>query len=170
MTSNELICRGGQVFKRALLAFLALPGMVALLAPVGIVVFDPWRGKIWLIGLFVLLAGLGILIWCVRDFYVVGKGTLAPWCPPENLVIVGLYRYVRNPMYIGVIVLVAGWALLFLSPLVAGYLILLALAFHIRVVRYEEPWLESRFGTAWRAYCNQVPRWLPRYSSSDKIH
>jgi len=101
-------------------------------------------------------------VWCVRDFYVSGKGTLAPWAPPERLVVVGLYQYTRNPMYIGVLINVTGIALLFASPLIAVYLAGMAFSFHRRVIRNEEPWRASQFGAEWQAYSKGVSRWLPR--------
>ena len=109
---------GAPMFARALLAFLVLPCVVAVLAPPLIAFLDPWRGRACTPGLAVMLAGAIVLLWCVRDFYVSGKGTLAPWDPPEKLVVIGLYRYVRNPMYVGVLLLVFGWAhvLLFACP------------------------------------------------------
>jgi len=64
----------------------------------------------------VLGGGLVVLLWCVRDFYVSGRGTLAPWNPPKRLVVVGLYRFTRNPMYIGVLMVVGGWAVRAGSP------------------------------------------------------
>lgn len=149
------------MFKRVLLAFLALPGLAAFLAPLAIAALDPWRGRARPPGLLLVAAGFGVLLWCVRDFYAAGKGTLAPWSPPEHLVRVGLYRFVRNPMYIGVLVLVAGWAIFFMSPLVGGYSLLLAAAFHARVVHYEEPRLAELFGREWDAYSQNTPRWLP---------
>ena len=109
-----------------------------------------------------MVAGLVLLLWCVRDFYVRGKGTLAPWDPPQNLVVVGLYRYMRNPMYVGVLTLVGGWVLTVGSFLVALYAVVLAIAFHIRVVVNEEPWLRSQFGDDWARYSANVPRWVPR--------
>jgi len=147
---------------RALLAFLALPGVVAFVVPPILAWVDPWRAGAILPGALVMLVGLGWLLWCVRDFYVSGKGTLAPWDPPKRLVVVGLYRHVRNPMYVGVLTLVAGWALLLASPLILGYALVLAVGFHIRVLTHEEPWLESRFGDEWRRYRAEVRRWLPR--------
>jgi protein-S-isoprenylcysteine O-methyltransferase Ste14 len=99
----------------------------------------------------------------VRDFYVSGKGTLAPWDPPKNLVVVGLYCHVRNPMYVGVLTLVAGWAVVFESPLLVLYALILAIGFHIRVLKYEEPWLASQFGNDWREYSKAVRRWIPRF-------
>jgi len=150
------------MFIRALFAFLLLPGLAAFLAPPLLAALDPWRSGISLPGTIVMLPGSLLLLWCVRDFYVAGKGTLAPWDPPKRLVTIGLYRYVRNPMYVGVLTLVAGWALLLKSPLLAGYTLALALAFHLRVVYYEEPWLAAQFGAAWRHYCARVGRWWPK--------
>jgi protein-S-isoprenylcysteine O-methyltransferase Ste14 len=150
------------MFARALLAFIALPGMVAIVAPPAIASLDPWRGERWTAGAVVLLAGAVVLLWCVRDFYVSGKGTLAPWDPPRRLVVVGLYRFTRNPMYVGVLVMLCGWALYLRSPLLVAYTVALAAAFHARVVTYEEPWCASQFGAHWQAYAAAVPRWLPR--------
>jgi protein-S-isoprenylcysteine O-methyltransferase Ste14 len=109
-----------------------------------------------------LLCGLGILVWCVRDFYVIGKGTLAPWDPPKKLVVVGLYRFMRNPMYIGILGWVTGWSLIAGSPVLLGYAAVLAVAFHLRIVFYEEPTLARQFGSEWSHYRTTVNRWLPR--------
>ncbi len=84
------------LFLRAVLAFLVLPGTFAGLLPAWIVAGDRWRGPGFGIGATPLAAGIAILIWCVRDFYLAGKGTLAPWDPPKRLVMVGLYRFTRN--------------------------------------------------------------------------
>ena len=107
-----------------------------------------------------LILGAAILLWCVRDFYVSGKGTLAPWDPPKHLVTVGLYRFTRNPMYVGVLLLLCGWSVLAGSPLLAGYTVFLAIAFHLRVVLYEEPRLKTQFGSEWPNYAATVPRWF----------
>jgi protein-S-isoprenylcysteine O-methyltransferase Ste14 len=113
-------------------------------------------------GIALLVAGLFLLLWCVRDFYVSGKGTLAPWDPPKRLVIVGLYGFVRNPMYLAVLTIVAGWSLTFASLALAVYLLLLAAAFHLRILLHEEPWLRQQFGVEWERYSKSVPRWIPR--------
>ena len=147
---------------RALLAFLALPGVVAFAVPLLIAATDPVRGAIVLPGVAVVLVGCALLLWCVRDFYVAGKGTLAPWDPPRRLVVVGLYRHVRNPMYVAVLTLVAGWAIVFASWRLAVYVAFLAVAFHVRVVWHEEPWLAAQFGETWRRYRAHVRRWWPR--------
>ncbi len=146
------------------MAFLALPGVVAFAVP--LIVLRP-RGVAWwplsapaVIGAFVLALGAVVLGWCVRDFYVMGRGTLAPWAPPTTLVVRGLYRVSRNPMYAGVLCIVAGWALLFRSWGIGVYALGLAVAFHLRVVFGEEPWLARRHGEAWAEYARKVPRWI----------
>jgi protein-S-isoprenylcysteine O-methyltransferase Ste14 len=101
-----------------------------------------------------------LLLWCVRDFYVAGRGTLAPWSPPRRLVTVGPYRLSRNPMYVAVLLILCGWALTFASPTFWFYMACVAVAFHLRVVFFEEPWLARTHGAAWLAYRNRVPRWL----------
>jgi len=92
----------GFMFARALLAFLALPGIVAIVVPVTWLWASSHTRLVHPLGLVFLLVGFVALLWCVRDFYVSGKGTLAPWAPPTDLVDVGLYRYTRNPMYVAV--------------------------------------------------------------------
>ena len=104
------------MFWRALLAFLALPGIVAIGAPALFAISERRAGgPFHALGLLPLLAGFALLLWCVRDFYVTGKGTLAPWTPPTNLVTVGMYRYSRNPMYVAVTTMLIGWAMSFES-------------------------------------------------------
>jgi protein-S-isoprenylcysteine O-methyltransferase Ste14 len=109
-----------------------------------------------------VLIGVGLvgLVWCVRDFYITGSGTLAPWAPPEKLVVVGLYRYSRNPMYISVVLVLWGWAISFCSIGLFIYSLFMLAAFHLRVVHYEEPRLAKQFGEAWERYSSRVPRWL----------
>jgi protein-S-isoprenylcysteine O-methyltransferase Ste14 len=147
------------LFLRAVLAFLALPGMVAfvvpvvVLAPDGAVRFERW-------GLIPVVTGTGLLLWCVREFYTAGRGTLAPWTPPQTLVVTGVYRYSRNPMYVAVALVLAGWAVGFRSRPLAIYAVIVVAAFHLRVVFGEEPWLARTHGEAWVQYRSRVPRWL----------
>lgn len=149
-------------FLRALLAFLVLPGVFAVLVPPLVARLDPWHGPGSSAGYVVGAIGAVVLGRCVRDFYVAGKGTLAPWDPPRHLVVRGLYRYVRNPMYVGVLLVVVGWALATGSPAVAAYAVALAAGFHMRVVTAEEPWLARSFPADWPAYAADVRRWTPR--------
>src|SRR5262245_52143221 len=146
---------------RALFAFLALPGVVAIAVPAWFAAANLRAGgRLHPVGLLPLLAGFALLLWCVRDFYVTGKGTLAPWSPPKHLVTTGLYRYSRNPMYLAVAVMLIGWALAFMSRSLAIYAGIVILAFHFRVVFGEEPWLARTHGAAWEEYRARVPRWL----------
>jgi len=85
---------------------------------------------------------------------------LTPWSPPVNLVVVGLYRYTRNPMYIAVTLILLGWAASFGLPGLYVYAAIVALAFHLRVVLGEEPWLARKHGAQWREYAERVPRWF----------
>ena len=149
------------MFWRALTAFLALPGVVAILVPALIASSALRAGaRFHAPGLIPLVVGLAMLLWCVRDFYVAGRGTLAPWSPPRNLVTVGLYRYSRNPMYLAVTLMLIGWGLCFLSRTLAIYTGFVMVAFHLRVVFGEEPWLARTHGEAWREYQARVRRWL----------
>jgi protein-S-isoprenylcysteine O-methyltransferase Ste14 len=146
---------------RALFAFLVLPGIVAFAVPLAIVAerlsaFSPRP-----LGILIWLAGVLVLVWCSVEFYVSGRGTLAPWSPPQRLVRVGLYRFSRNPMYVGVTLILIGWAVLFGSLTLTVYAAVVLLAFHIRVVTGEEPWLKRTFGADWESYRARVPRWLP---------
>lgn len=151
------------MFARALLAFLALPGMVAGVAPWLIAAGDPWRGNgAPIVGGVIYALGFLIVAVCAVEFYRAGKGTLAPWSPPKALVTGGLYRWTRNPMYVGVVTAVAGAGITAGSPLLAVYTVLLAFLFHARVTMHEEPWLALRFPEEWKAYELAVPRWLPR--------
>jgi len=153
------------MFMRALAAFLALPGMVAFVVPVAWLRYSGRTQLAQPVGLLALALGLVGLLWCVRDFYVSGQGTLAPWSPPRKLVIVGLYRYSRNPMYVSVVLVLLGWAVSFGSPALYLYALLVATAFHLRVVRAEEPWLSRTHGSEWERYAGRVPRWLWRAAS-----
>jgi len=151
------------MFVRAIIAFLVLPGMVAGVVPLLIAQADTKRHGGSPIGFALLAVGLILLLWCVRDFYVAGKGTLAPWEPPKRLVVVGLYRFVRNPMYVAVLTIVLGWGLVFGSVWLAVYVVALAVGVHLRVVLHEEPCLRRQFGDQWITYATFVRRWLPRW-------
>jgi protein-S-isoprenylcysteine O-methyltransferase Ste14 len=154
------------LFLRALLAFLVLPGTFAGLIPAWIVSTDRSRSSGSPVGIVPLVTGIILLLWCVRDFWVAGKGTLAPWDPPKRLVIVGLYRFVRNPMYVAVMILLVGWALWAGSWMLGCYAALLGVAFHLRVVLYEEPRLSKQFPEEWAGYAANVRRWLPRFRTT----
>jgi protein-S-isoprenylcysteine O-methyltransferase Ste14 len=147
------------LFLRALFAFLALPGMVAFVIP--LLVITPthrqWREP-W--GLVPLVLGAAVLALTVREFYVAGRGTLAPWSPPRQLVTSGLYRYSRNPMYTGVLLILCGWAIGRRSWPLALYAAGVAIAVHLRVLLHEEPFLARAHPDEWPAYRARVGRWV----------
>lgn len=142
------------------LAFTVLvPGSVAVFVPVLVFARGPAQPSI--IAIALLLAGGSIYAWCVWDFAVAGRGTPAPIDPPKDLVVRGLYRYTRNPMYVGVLTVIFGWALLFRAWPIALYGACVGAGFHLFVILYEEPHLTAVFGAAYQRYCAAVSRWLP---------
>jgi len=143
---------------RVLLAVLLLPGLVAYVVPLSLT--WPWpSGPAWA-GLVPLVAGTALLLWCVREFMVVGRGTLAPWDPPKSLVSSGPYRFSRNPMYVAVGLVLLGWAVLFRSWPLGLYMLVVMTAFHVRIVVAEEPAQMRADDRAWRRYAGQTPRWI----------
>ena len=148
------------LFVRAVIAFLALPGMVAFVVPLLVITAPAQRTLVQPWGLMPLALGLLVLVLTVREFYVAGRGTLAPWSPPVRLVTSGLYRFSRNPMYVGVLLILSGWAIVFWSPALAFYAATVAIAVHLRVLLHEEPFLARTQPEAWRAYRLRVRRWF----------
>ena len=121
--------------------------------------------SLWLMGLLPLLAGIVLYFWCAGAFTFIGKGTPAPIDAPVFLVREGPYRWVRNPMYIGVLSVLGGEAILFHSLSLLVLMLLAGTAVHLFVVFYEEPHLTRQFGESYEAYLRTVPRWLPRFPS-----
>ena len=150
-----------RLFWKALLAFVVLPGTVAFLVP--LTVFQRPSSSLDPLGFVPLLLGIVLLLATVREFYVVGRGTLAPWSPPEQLVTTGLYRYSRNPMYVAVVLVLLGWAALFRSFPLLVYALTVTIGFHLRLVFGEEPWLAQAHGDRWARYAARVPRWFIRF-------
>jgi protein-S-isoprenylcysteine O-methyltransferase Ste14 len=109
-----------------------------------------------------LSVGAVIYLWCVWHFAVNGRGTPAPIDAPIKLVIQGLYQYVRNPMYVGVLLMIIGWSVFFQYWGLVVYGAAIALMFHLFVVLVEEPILERTFGNDYESYCASVGRWVPR--------
>jgi protein-S-isoprenylcysteine O-methyltransferase Ste14 len=151
----------------------ALLGTVVFVAavPGTIVVFVPWwlsGGRVEgtalgvVVGVAMIVAALPLFVSFCSRFVWEGRGTPAPIAPPEHLVVGGPYRWVRNPGYVAVTAMLVGEGLVLGSPAVLLYALLVALAFHVFVLLYEEPTLRSTFGAEYDAYCRRVPRWLPR--------
>ena len=112
-------------------------------------------------GVVAVASGAALDLWCILTFVVGGRGTPAPFDPPRRLVIQGPYRFVRNPMYLGAGLALAGAALVYGSPWLAGYAATFLAVTHAFVLTYEEPTLRRSFGTDYDAYCRHVRRWWP---------
>jgi protein-S-isoprenylcysteine O-methyltransferase Ste14 len=147
-----------------------LPGTVTVLIPYWITrrsgtrVFSSYDA-LRFFGVPLVVVGAAGLGWCIWEFFSEGRGTLAPVDPPKHLVVKGLYRYVRNPMYVSVVTILVGEAILFMSKNVlieAGVFLALAYLF---VVFYEERVLRKQFGESYERYLQQVSRWIPRLRS-----
>jgi protein-S-isoprenylcysteine O-methyltransferase Ste14 len=150
---------------KTLLFTLLAPCMVTLAVPYLLLrsraeIFPQLWNSLHLAGIVFFVAGVAVYIWCAGDFISKGNGTPAPYDPPKALVAGGLYRFTRNPMYIGVLTVVAGEALFFKSLALVIYALALLLLFHLRVTLYEEPALKRLFGESFDDYCRRVPRWL----------
>ena len=121
----------------------------------------------WQVALAALMIAFGITpaLESMKRFIVVGRGTLLPTTPTDKLIVSGFYRYVRNPMYVGVLIALAGEALLFRSRALAEFALWLWVGFHLFVFLYEEHTLGRRYGEQYNEYCRHVPRWIPRFTA-----
>jgi protein-S-isoprenylcysteine O-methyltransferase Ste14 len=155
------------VLARALTYATIFIGLVLVLLPAGILsatgITRPDRiGAPQLVGMVMVAVGVGVALWCVLTFAFVGKGTPAPFDPPRRLVVRGPYRVVRNPMYLGAGLALAGTAIFYGSTalwwLTAGFILVV----HLFIVSYEEPTLRRTFGAEYEAYTKQVRRYLPK--------
>jgi len=149
---------------KSLLFLLLAPGILGGVLPLTILQSGPrlQTGPFSYLAFPVWIIGVLTLLWCFWDFAHKGRGTPMPIDPPKKLVVSGLYQYVRNPMYVGVFLVIIGHFLWF------GYWDLLVYAFlflipvHLFVTLYEEPHLKETFGEEYRQYMQRVPRWIPR--------
>jgi len=114
------------------------------------------------VGLGLIVVGVTALVWCICDFARIGRGTLSPTHAPRFVVRGGLYRYLRNPMYVAVFTALVGEVLFFRSPWLVAWAAIVAIWFYVVVVTFEEPRLVRQFGDSYEAYRQLVPRWLPR--------
>ncbi len=161
--SSEQPTAWGALAKTALFT-IVVPGTVA-----GYIPWTMWRGLTPIHGVQEWLASaliaLGIAIYLYTAFWgfaLIGGGTPAPIAPTKVLVVRGLHRYVRNPMYLGVALAIGGQAWLFHSSHIAIYMVCMLLIAHVFVFLYEEPTLQKQFGDEYTRYRERVPRWIPR--------
>ena len=145
---------------RAITAFIALPGLTGYLIPAIIGMATPQVAHHQLPALVLIGIGTCVLVWSVREFYVTGRGTLAPWARPTRLVTTGPYRVTRNPMYLCVAFVLAGWCTLWDSTGLRIYALVTLCILFTRVLWLEERWVAREFGVQWDAYRARTPRWL----------
>jgi protein-S-isoprenylcysteine O-methyltransferase Ste14 len=145
------------------LFFVIAPGVMAGVVPWLITGYaDPAAPPYVVLGLALVVVGLAALVACFMQFVREGRGTPAPVAPTQELVVGGLYRWVRNPMYLAVGAVILGQAVMFTSVGVLVWLGLFGLAVVTFVVAYEQPTLRSTYGESYDAYCRAVPAWWPR--------
>jgi protein-S-isoprenylcysteine O-methyltransferase Ste14 len=113
-------------------------------------------------GVLLMLAGALLLCLTIYNFIIIGKGTLAPWFPTGKLIVTGVYRYVRNPMISGVLIILLGESIAILSLSIFAWMILFFLINNVFFLVYEEPNLGKRFGKDYLDYKKNIPRWIPR--------
>lgn len=158
------------LFLRSLLWTILLPGVFAGYVPWRFFGLDrvriDWSDPIHPAGVIIVALGTALLAACIFEFARSGRGTLSPADPPKHLVIRGLYRYVRNPMYLSVTTIVIGEALFARSQPLALYWVVWFVCVNVFVLGYEEPTLRAQFGDSYDEYCRRVPRWLPRFRSA----
>ena len=153
------------VFK-SLLYLVFEAGVFALYLPLALLRTGPRMdtGVLSFLAIPLWLIGSLIILLCFRDFAIQGRGTPVPMDPPIELVGSGFYRYVRNPIYVGVFLIFLGHFLWFGYWALLLYTVFSFVGVHAFVVFYEEPTLKRKFGKAYEAYLKQVPRWIPRIS------
>ncbi len=158
---------------KTLIFTILVPGTVTVYIPYWILSSTSSTGDAPLgiaryFGVILILLGAAIYFRCAFDFTFKGKGTPAPIDPPKELVAQGLYRYVRNPMYVGAFTILIGEAMLFESRHLLVYAGLMLSCFSLFVLLYEEPVLRRKFGESYKRYCDEVPRWIPRLSRRER--
>ena len=150
---------------KSLLYLIIEAGVFALYIPLALLRNGPRTdtGVISFLAIPMWLIGSLIALWCFWDFTFQGHGTPVPTDPPKELVMTGPYRYVRNPIYVGVLLIFLGHFLWFGYWSLLAYTLLAFIGVHLFVLLYEEPSLKRKFGTTYENYLKEVPRWIPRF-------
>jgi protein-S-isoprenylcysteine O-methyltransferase Ste14 len=149
---------------KSLLYLMIEAGVFALYIPLAILRTGPRveMGVLSFLAMPLWLIGSLIVLRCFWDFTFTGRGTPLPTNPPKELVVTGFYRYVRNPIYVGVMFIFLGYFLWFGYWALLLYTILAFLGVHVFIILYEEPTLKRKFGASYEEYLKNVPRWIPK--------
>ncbi len=166
-------------FRRVLISLL-LPFVFLICFPIAAILFNDTQNIIWLqagpqdqiatiFGIFLIVSGLGLMLTTIPFFLQQGEGTNMPWDPAPKLIVKGIYRYVRNPMHIGVFSFMIGEGLILRSISILGF-VTFAVVMHLFYIPFsEERGLEERFGEEYLVYKQNVPRWIPRLTPWNPI-
>jgi len=152
---------------KTLIFTLVVPGSITVLVPYLLLSSGrelyAWQiGPLRFLGIFPIILGVFFYLRCAWDFTFTGGGTPAPIDPPKRFIAKGLYRIVRNPMYVGITLILTGESIVFESATFLAYAAVLWLGSHLFVIFYEEPILKKKFGAIYEEYRQTVPRWIPR--------
>jgi protein-S-isoprenylcysteine O-methyltransferase Ste14 len=149
------------LFKRGFVLPVSVTGLVPLIIVFVTAAWTRATALSLILGAMLVVFGLVMLI-ATTQLFARANGSLAPWNPPTELVIVGPYRFCRNPMITGIYVILAGEALAFISPWLVAWAVMFVVGMSSHIIFQEEPTLRQRFGEAYVRYCENVPRWVPR--------
>lgn len=166
--------RIGWLFVKTVVFTLVVPGTVVVLVPY-LLLPDASLSAIdasgmSLLGLLPTLLGAALYFRCAFAFMVSGRGTPAPIDPPAQLVVTGPYRYCRNPMYVGVLLILLGESILYRALPLLYFSLTFGAVFHVVIVGYEEPALRRQFGDAYERYRERVPRWFPTWRGLEAVY
>jgi protein-S-isoprenylcysteine O-methyltransferase Ste14 len=154
---------------KTILFMILVPGTMVVLLPCYLVGSDP---ALFSFGVFRWLAvpfwaaGAAAMTWCARVFIVDGEGTPLPTNPPKRLITSGLFHLLRNPIYMGAVILLLGFVFWHPASSILWIPVIVAISAHLFVILYEEPHLRKTFGSEYEQYCRSVPRWFPKWRIS----
>lgn len=163
--------------RRAHAQSFMLPVTVTILVPLVILLLNDWTMS-WFLeiplnylttmtSIIIVIGGLYLLTSTIKMFATIGQGTLAPWSPTQKLVVHGVYRYVRNPMITGILLILLGESIFFGSLEIFVWFVFFFVGNHVYFIKSEEPGLVARFGDEYLHYAKNVPRWIPRRTPWD---
>jgi protein-S-isoprenylcysteine O-methyltransferase Ste14 len=154
---------------KTILFMILVPGTMLVVLPCYLVGSDT---ALFSFGIFRWLAvpfwaaGAAAMIWCAWVFVVHGEGTPLPTSPPRQLITRGLYHLLRNPIYMGAVILLLGFVFWHPASSILWMPVIVAISAHLFVILYEEPHLRKTFGSEYEQYCRSVPRWFPKWRRS----
>jgi protein-S-isoprenylcysteine O-methyltransferase Ste14 len=169
MKSPSAIEQFKSVLALPFVVLVIIPALIIHLLPESIIISITGINKsvLNIFGIVMVFAGALLFVQSIILVAIIGKGTLAPWNPAGRLVVTGLYKHMRNPMILGVVILLLAESFLFKSAFILIWSIIFFIGNHIYFKIKEEPDLLKRFGDEYKEYMQNVPRWIPRLKGWD---